>query len=121
MVRTITASGALLNTLVVAHGLAAIEWAIRRGAFGWVIVGAGAAVGFCWIIRHSETVPADYALLLLILTTGMIISALWGGGQTHGAALFSLLTAALALFYGCSAPKILLAPLRDAPQSGFAR
>ena len=121
MVRTITASGALLNTLVVAHGLAAIEWAIRRGAFGWVIVGASAAVGFCWIIRHSETVPTDYALLLLILTTGMIISALWGGGQTHGAALVSVLTAALALFYGSLAPKILLAPLRDAPQSGFAR
>ena len=113
--------GALLNTLVVAHGLAAIEWAIRRGAFGWVIVGAGAAVGFCWIIGHSETVPTDFRSAAAdthhwndhLRPLGRWTDP-WRGSRLRP-------TAALALFYGSLAPKILFAPLRDAPQSGFAR
>ena len=42
MVRTITASGALLNTLIVAYGLTIVHWAIRRKAFG---------------LRYSEPAP----------------------------------------------------------------
>ena len=95
-----------------------------------LVVGTGAAAGFCWIIRHSETVPTDYALLLLTLAIGTIAPVLWSWHQeakrlppmdTLGAALALLPTGALAFFYACLAPKILLAPLRDAPQSGFAR
>ena len=89
------------------------------------------AAGFCWIIRHSETVPTDYALLLLTLATGTIVPVLLSSqhkakrlstdGRAPAALLTPLLTGALALFYACLAPKVLLAPLRDTPQSGFAR
>jgi hypothetical protein len=75
--------------------------------------------------------------LLLILTAGVIIPAAWvwlqdtkglpaakgfgdvGRGQA-GFAVF-IATVLLVIFYTGVAPKILLAPLRESPQSGFAR
>jgi hypothetical protein len=63
MVRTVTASGALLNTLVVAYGLTIVELAIRRRAFRVLLLGTAAAIAFCWIIRHSLTVSTESALL----------------------------------------------------------
>lgn len=127
MVRTITASGALLNALVVAHGLSVVETAIKRRAIGSIIAMTGMAAAITWAIRHPSTFPAEYALLLLLLATGTIIFPVWNSihatdDSRAANGIFVLVpTAALAAFYACVAPKILLFPLRDAPQSGIAR
>jgi predicted membrane-bound spermidine synthase len=88
MVRTITASGALLNTLVVAYGLAIVELTIRRRAFALGLARIAAAVCLCWAIRHSLTVSKESALLLSVLSGGLIVSAAWAwlqNEQTMGA------------------------------------
>jgi hypothetical protein len=132
IVRTVTAPGALLNTLVVAYGLAIIQLAIRRRAFALIALGAGVAANFSWIIRHQWTVPTEYALLTLVLAAGLVTAIFWnwlqetkrlGSVLLHvpAAAMAVLPCVILAIFYACVAPKVLLAPLRVAPQSGFAR
>jgi hypothetical protein len=77
-------------------------------------------------------------LLLIFLTAGLIVPAAWtwlrsttrlagvtrrGGVVTSAPidAVAVLPVALLAVFYACLAPKVLLAPLHNAPQSGFAR
>src|SRR5262249_22283588 len=78
MVRTVTASGALLNTLVVAYGLAILELAIGRRAFALGLTGVAVAVVSCWTtMRHSSTLPTEFAFLLLILAAGLMLSAVW--------------------------------------------
>jgi hypothetical protein len=130
MVRTVTASAALLNTLVVAYGLAIVEFAIGRRAFALGLTGVAAAAVFSWTIRHSLTLSTEFALLLLILIAGLILSAVWpwlqdtkrlgNFGQVPVGVMIVLPTALLGVFFACLAPKILLAPLRTSAPSGFA-
>jgi hypothetical protein len=129
MVRTVTASGALLNTLVVAYGLAIVELAIGRRALALGLTGVSAAAVFCWTIRHSLTLPTEFVLLLLILAAGLTLSAVWAWlqdtkrlgnlGQVPIDVVIVLPTALLGVFFACLAPKILLAPLRSSTPSGF--
>jgi hypothetical protein len=130
MVRTVTASGALLNAVVVAYGLAIVELAIGRRAFALGLTGVAAAVVFCWTVRHSLTLPSEFALLLLILASGLILSVVWAWlqdtkrlgnvGQVPVGVMIVLPTALLGVFYAWLAPKILLAPLRSSAPSGFS-
>jgi hypothetical protein len=130
MVRTVTACGALLNTLVVAYGLAIVELAMGRRAFALGLTGAAAAAVLCWTSRHSLTLPTEFALLLLILVAGLILSVIWTWlqdtkrlgnlGHVPVGVVILLPTALLGVFFACLAPKILLAPLRTSAPSGFA-
>jgi hypothetical protein len=130
LVRTVTASGAFLNTLVVAYGLAIAEWAIGRRAFALALTGAAAAAVLCWTTRHSLTLPTEFVFLLLILVAGLILSVMWAWlqdtkrlgnlGRVPLVVVIVLPTALLGVFFACLAPKILLAPLRTSAPSGFA-
>ena len=131
MVRTVTTSGALLNTLVVAYGLVIVQRGAGRRAFAAGVGSISAAAGASWALRHSWTVSAEYALLLLVLATGAVWAAVLhrlhdpsrpctpGRVSVEVAALLPV--ALLAIVYACLAPKTLLEPLRNSPQSGFAR
>ena len=130
MVRTVTASGALLNTLVVAYGLAIVELAIGRRAFALGLTGVAVAVVSCWTtMRHSSTLPTEFAFLLLVLAAGLMLSAVWAClqatkrgtlAQIPLGVVIVLPTAVLGVFFACLAPKVLLAPLRNSAPSGFA-
>jgi hypothetical protein len=129
MVRTITASGALLNTLIVAYGLVIVQLAVGQRTLAMSLMGIAAA--FCWTVRHSWTLPTEFGLLLVVLAASAIGAAWWSRRQdTKGLGRLGRVpvgvvvvfpTAVLAVFYACVAPKVLLAPLRSAPQSGYAR
>jgi hypothetical protein len=80
--------------------------------------------------RHSLTLSTEFALLLVILLAGLMLSAAWTWlqdtkrlatlGHIPLGVVIVLPTALLGVFFACLAPKILLAPLRSSPPSGFA-